>query len=74
VTPAGPPPAKALLEEVAKTGELGSGAMEIRTSLEQLKATDSAKGTALLSDLDQLEKMSDPEQIKTKAREMSSKL
>lgn len=74
VTPAGPPPAKAMLEEVAKTGELGSGAMEIRSSLETVKGADAAKGEALLKDMDELEKLGDPEQIKAKAAEMAGKL
>ena len=46
-SPRVPRQAKAMLEGVAASGELGSGAMEIRRALDQLKATDAAKGEAI---------------------------
>ena len=61
--------AKAILESAAETGELGSAMMELRTSLEGFE-----EGKALLPDLDALEAMADPEEIKAKAKEMADKL
>lgn len=69
-----PPAAKALLTDVANSGELGSGAANIRQSLEELKKTDAAKADPLLQELDELEKMSDPAKIKAKAKAMADKL
>lgn len=69
-----PPAAKALLTDVANSGELGSGASLIRDSLEQLKTTDPAKAEPLLKELDELEGMSDPAKIKAKAKSMADKL
>jgi len=73
VTPPAPAPAaqaaKAMLEEIGETGELGSGAMELREDLEKVDGSQ-----ALLSDLDALEGLTDPAQIKEKAKAMASKL
>jgi hypothetical protein len=78
IQPAGPTPAaqsaKATLEEIAKTGELGSGMESLKQSLEQVKQADAAKGDALLADLKTLESTTDAEQIKAKAKEMAGKL
>ena len=71
---AAPSEAKTLLEEMAESGEVGSAVMVIRESLEQLKQTDAAKADGLLSDLDELESMSDLEAVKAKAKEMADKL
>ncbi len=61
--------AKGMLEEIGETGELGSGAMELRENLEKVDGSQS-----LLSDLDALEGLTDPAQIKEKAKAMASKL
>lgn len=74
VTPPPTPPAKALLGDVAASGELGSGAASIRDALTELKATDSAKADELLTELDQLETLSDPAKIKARAKAMADKL
>lgn len=66
--------AKTLLEEVAKTGQLGSGAEEIKMTLEELKKTDAAKADLLLKDMQQLEAARDPNAAMAKAREMAGKL
>ncbi len=66
--------AKAVLENVAQTGELGSGIGELRPLFEQIKATDAAKGDALLSDLTALESSTSPDAAKAKAKEMLGKL
>jgi hypothetical protein len=72
VTPPPPPPAaenaKTVLQEIAQTGQVGSGAMQLRENLEELNQP------ALLADMDALERMSDPDQIKAKASEMLGKL
>ena len=67
-TPA-PQSAKTILEETAESGELGSAAMGLRESLEGFE-----EGKALLPDLDALEAMTNPAQIKAKAKEMADKL
>ncbi len=74
VTPPPPPAAKSLLEAVASSGELGSGAASIREALEKLKTTDAAKAETLLKDLDELEKTNAPAKIKEKAKAMAEKL
>lgn len=71
VAPAGPPPVKAMLEGVAQTGELGSGAMEIREGIEKL---DGPKAEELKNDLAELEKATTPEEVKAKAKAMADKL
>lgn len=76
VTPPPPPasPAKQALLDVANTGELGSGTMSLRDDLEKLKSSDEAKAKSLLSDLDRLQKMTDPAAIKTQAKKMADQL
>lgn len=73
-----PPPAvdsaKAVLNDVANTGEMGSGMDSLKQSLEQIKQSDAAKGEALLTDLKALEGETDKEKIKAKAKEMANKL
>lgn len=71
---AGTSEAKTLLEEIAETGEVSSAVMTIREGLEALQATDAAKADGLLTELDELEAMSDAEAIKAKAKEMADKL
>ena len=61
--------AKAILQTATESGELGSAAMELRESLEQLEDSE-----ALLADLDAMEAMSNPEEIKAKAQELLDKL
>ena len=74
VTPPAPSPVKAMLSDVASSGELGSGASMIRDGLEAMKATDSAKAEALLKELTELEGLGDAAKIKAKAKEMADKL
>ena len=66
--------AKITLQEIANTGQMGSAMMLLRENLEQLKKSDAAKGGPLVSDLDALEKETDVERIKAKAKEMADKL
>ncbi|MFN9717499.1 MAG: hypothetical protein ACK58L_02330 [Planctomycetota bacterium] len=74
VTPPAAPPVKAMLDDVAKSGELGSGASLIREALEAMKATDAAKADELLKEMTALEGLNDPAKIKAKAKAMSDKL
>ena len=67
-------PVKSMLEDVAQSGELGSGAQEIRDALDQMKASGDPKADELLSDLDELERMTSPAAVKRKAQEMADKL
>jgi hypothetical protein len=67
-------PAKAMLEGVAESGQLGSGAMEIRSALETMKASGDPKADELLKDLSELETTTNPAQIKQKAAAMAAKL
>jgi hypothetical protein len=73
VTP-GPPPVKAMLEDVAKTGELGSGMMEVESALNDMKATDPAKADKLLKEFAELQQASGPDEIKAKAKAMADQL
>ena len=65
---------KSMLQDVAGSGELGSGAEGLRTALEAMKGSDAAKATALLADLDALEASGSPDAAKAKATEMLGKL
>ena len=74
VTPPPPSPVKAMLMDVANSGELGSGASMIRDGLEALNATDAAKASLLLEELTALEGLEDPDEIKAKAQAMADQL
>jgi len=65
---------KSILQGVSESGELGSGAEELRGALEEMKQSDSATATTLLADLAALESSRDPDAAKAKAKEMLGKL
>lgn len=65
---------KAALQDLATSGQIGSSIDELKTHLESMKATDSAKAAALLADYDKLVKLTNPQAIKAKAKEMLGKL
>jgi hypothetical protein len=65
---------KASLNDVAQTGQMGSGMMTIEQEIEKLRATDAAKADALKADYEQLKTMNNPAQAKAKAQEMLGKL
>ena len=73
-TKVAPSTLKVMLEDLARSGDLGSGSESLRSEIEKFKASDEAKGKALLSDLDQLQKMSEPEAAKALAKKMIEKL
>ncbi len=74
VTPPPPPAAKLLLQEVAATGQLGSGAEAIREGLEMLKQSDPHKAELLLREFDQLSKAAHPHSVSAKAKALAAKL
>lgn len=78
ITPAAAPSAvqsaKAILTDLANTGEKGSAMETLRQNLEQIKQTDAAKGDALLGDLKALEAETNADQIKAKAQAMADQL
>jgi hypothetical protein len=74
VTPPAPTALRSQLLEVATSGELGSGASLLRDAIEQLKESDPTAAEALLFDMNELEGLSDPNQIKAKAQSMADKL
>ena len=59
--------AKMALDEIAETGEVGSGMMLLREAVEEIDKS-------MLTELDAMEKLKDPEQIKAKAKALSAKL
>ena len=62
-------PAKAMLEEVAESGELGSAAMEIREALQT-----HPKSEEMLAELTKIEGLSRPADVKKKAKALADKL
>jgi hypothetical protein len=65
---------KSALETCAESGTIDSGLMVVREQAEAMQETDPDKADALLKDLDELESLRDPAQIKAKAKEMLGKL
>ena len=75
----GPPPstatAKSVLEDVAKTGRVGSGMMALSDYVANLSKSDPAKGEALAKEIDEMKKLSGtPDAMKAKAKEIADKL
>ncbi len=67
--------AKAALQDVVKTGEVGSGLDDVQTYLEGLKKTDAAKADSLSKEFAALQgKSGRPEEAKAKAKELLGKL
>jgi outer membrane murein-binding lipoprotein Lpp len=65
---------KAVLNDLAQTGQMSSGVMTLETEIEKLRATDAAKADALKQGYDQLKGLNNPALIQAKAKEMLSKL
>ena len=75
----GPPPstatAKSVLEDVAKTGRVGSGMAGLNQYVESLRKSDPAKGEALAKEIDEMKKLSGtPDAMKAKAKAIADKL
>jgi hypothetical protein len=74
VEPAGNEQIRPALEQVAESGVVDSGLMVVREELEKMQSTDAAKAQELLKDLEELESMSSPDQVRNKAKAMLGKL
>ncbi|GAB5440819.1 MAG: hypothetical protein Fues2KO_11680 [Fuerstiella sp.] len=67
--------AKQILQDIAESGQLGSSVMELREELEKMKGgPEAAKAKELLTDLEELEKVKNPKDVKKKAAAMAEKL
>lgn len=67
-------PMKAMMEQIAESGEIGGSGMNFSEELEKLKAADPAKAAKVEKDLEELIKLMDPEAIKAKAKQIASSL
>jgi hypothetical protein len=65
---------KAVLTDLAATGQMNSGVMTLSAEIGALRETDPAKADALQKDYDALTTLQNPAQIQAKAKEMLSKL
>ncbi len=65
---------KTRLNEIASSGQGGSGVAGIRPALEDLKASNPGLATELISDCAKLEVATKPEEIKSIAKKMADKL
>ena len=65
---------KQYLANTAETGTLGSEMITIEENLERLSSEDPAKGTELKKIFEDLKKATSPAVVKTKAKEIISKL
>lgn len=65
---------KGQLESLAELGEMMPGMETIADNIEAIKATDAEKGSALQKDFEELQSLSDPGQVKAKAKQMLGKL
>lgn len=64
-----------VLEDIAKTGDLEEAGPDLRLMVEEgLRESDSAKADSISKELDALEALTSPAQIKAKAKEIISKL
>lgn len=74
VTPA-PPAFKALVEGIAQSGEIGSGAEELKNEFDKLKQSDASKAESLQADFDALLNADgNPAKVKQLAGEFAKKL
>lgn len=65
---------KAVLTDLAATGQKSSGLMTLSSEIESLRSTDAAKADVLKRGYDELTTLSAPAQIQAKAKEMLSQL
>lgn len=62
------------LEDYAKTGQTGSSLTALESDINGIKASDSAKGNALMEDYKKLQLADTPEKVKATAKDMLGKL
>jgi hypothetical protein len=65
---------KAVLTDLAATGQMNSGVANLSAEIGALRETDPAKADALQKGYDELTTLQNPAQIQAKAKEMLSKL
>ncbi len=65
---------KSALNDVAQSGELGSGAEYLDSLVAEVSVSDAGKASALEADLQQLKAARGPAQVKSKAKAMAAKL
>lgn len=65
---------KSALNDLAQSGELGSGAEYLDSLVAELRASDAGKAATLEADLQELKAARDPAQVKAKAKAMAAKL
>jgi len=69
-----PPTAKAVLQDIATTGNLSAKQAELKQELEGMGESDPEKAEELLADFEQLITLKNAAEIKAKAQEMADKL
>ena len=74
VRPAKPPELKAILTQVAESGNLEDVKETISTQIEKIEETDAAKAKELAADFDALRKAATPAHVKELAKKMAAKL
>jgi hypothetical protein len=62
------------LEDYEKTGKVGSNLTSLESDINGIKASDSAKGAALMEGYKQLQLADSPDKVKAAAKDMLSKL
>ncbi len=66
--------ARKVLEELEKSGKMGSSVTALESDLNGIRESDSAKGDQLIKNFRELQGLTAPDQIKAKAKEMLGKL
>lgn len=74
VTHGKPPELKAILTQVAESGNLEDVKETISTQIEKIEETDAAKANELATDFETLRKAATPTQVKEHAKKMAAKL
>ncbi len=72
--PSGVENAKTVLQGMVDSGTAGSGVMQLQSAISEMKSSDPEKASALEQGAKELSTMSDPAQIKAKAKEMLDSL
>lgn len=65
---------KAGLNDIAQSGELGSGVETLDEEVEKLRATDAAKADELAKEMETLKSLNNPAKIKAQAKKMADSL
>lgn len=74
VRPTKPPELKAILNQVAESGNLEEAKETISTQIEKIEESDAVKARELTTDFEALRKAATPAQVKEQAKKMAAKL